>query len=206
MSKVQYQEGRTLIESCKYTPQRDEKRWKTWCKVQENGRWCKSLITGNSASIWQHSDQRVFLQDNTDFGLITITIPHLMVNDSGNYRCEIYDSDQNTTDVIRRIYLKVSPVTTWKTTKHSQTTTETPLTTKHFQITTEIPLTNSVIPLNISRLSHSSLFWNSSIIHALEGLIVTKGLVFTALVVLLNRCRGPGKGRSHCELSQKQND
>ncbi|XP_043818772.1 natural cytotoxicity triggering receptor 2-like isoform X2 [Dromiciops gliroides] len=46
---------------------------------------------------------------------------------------------------------------------------------------------------------------SSPFIQVLCGLIVTKGLVFTALVILLSRCRCPGKGKSHLELSQHQN-
>ncbi|XP_020855068.1 natural cytotoxicity triggering receptor 2-like [Phascolarctos cinereus] len=173
---VKYQEGQTLRVNCGYNPQRAEKRWKIWCKVREDERWCERIITRNSVDTAQLTDLQASLVDDTYTGTITITTSNLRVKDSGIYWCGIYDPVSDTTDVLRTIRLEVSPATTSKTTKHSQATTETPLMT-------------SAIPLATSRPSHSSIFSSSPVIQVLCGLIVTKSLVFTALVMCLGRYR-----------------
>ncbi|XP_036624761.1 trem-like transcript 4 protein [Trichosurus vulpecula] len=193
VTQVKYQEGQTLRVSYSYDPQRGEGRWKTWCKVRENGKGCDRLITVNSVYTGQLSDRRVSLKDDTHTGTITISMSNLEVKDSGIYLCGFYDSVNQVIYVIETISLEVSPATTLKTTKLSRPTTETPLST-------------SATPLATSSPPHSSIFSSSPVIQVLCGLIVTKGLVFTALVILLGRCRGPGKGRSQSELSQDQND
>nr|XP_020855074.1 uncharacterized protein LOC110217194 isoform X5 [Phascolarctos cinereus] len=63
--RKKYQEGQTLRVSCDYNPQRDEKRWKTWCKVREDGKACDRLITRTSALTWQRWDSRISLEDDT---------------------------------------------------------------------------------------------------------------------------------------------
>ncbi|XP_020855069.2 LOW QUALITY PROTEIN: natural cytotoxicity triggering receptor 2-like [Phascolarctos cinereus] len=172
---VKYQEGQTLRVSCIYHPWTAEKSWKTWCKLEENGRWCERIITRNSVDTAQLTDLRVSLVDDTYTGTITITMSNLRVKDSGIYWCGIYDSQvRNSVDVLGTIRLEVSPATTSKTNKHSQTTTDSPLTT-------------SAMPLATSRPSHSSTFSSSPVIQVLCGLIVTKGLVFIALLVLFSR-------------------
>ncbi|XP_043855794.1 trem-like transcript 4 protein isoform X5 [Dromiciops gliroides] len=184
--EVNLQEGQTLMLRCRYNPQIRERSWKMWCKWRENRRWCDDLIISNSVIIREHQDPRDSLQDDPNTGIMIITMSELRVKDSGSYSCGIYDSVRNTIEVIRRISLQISPAPTFRTIKHSQTTTETPVTT-------------SATPLVTSRPSHSSIFASSPVIQVLCGLIVTKGLIFTALVVLLR------KGTSHCELSQNQN-
>ncbi|XP_020855067.1 natural cytotoxicity triggering receptor 2-like [Phascolarctos cinereus] len=191
--KKKYEEGQTLRVSCGYNPWRAEKSWKTWCKVRKDGKMCDRLITRNSIFTEQLCNPQASLEDDTYTGIITITMSNLRVKDSGIYWCGIYDPVSDTTDILRTIRLEVSPGTTSKTTKHSQ-------------ITTDSPLTTSAIPLGTSRPSHSSIFSSSPVIQVLCGLIVTKGLVFTALVVWLGRYRSCCKGRSHSELSQDQND
>ncbi|XP_072498144.1 natural cytotoxicity triggering receptor 2-like [Notamacropus eugenii] len=188
---MKYQEGQTLRVSCSYKPQRYESRWKTWCKVREDGEVCERLITRSLDYTAEHRDLRASLKENTYSGTITITMSNLRVKDSGTYKCGIYSSVQNTIDIIRTIVVDVSPVMTLKT-------------TKPFPSTSETPFTTSAIPLTTSSPPQSSIFYNSPVIQVLCGLIVTKGVVFTALVVLLVRCRGPGK--ESLELSQDQND
>nr|XP_020855069.1 trem-like transcript 2 protein [Phascolarctos cinereus] len=89
---VKYQEGQTLRVSCIYHPWTAEKSWKTWCKLEENGRWCERIITRNSVDTAQLTDLRVSLVDDTYTGTITITMSNLRVKDSGIYWCGIYDS------------------------------------------------------------------------------------------------------------------
>ncbi|XP_072498148.1 trem-like transcript 4 protein isoform X2 [Notamacropus eugenii] len=184
VSHMKYQEGQTLKLSCTYNPQKAENRWKTWCKLQENGRLCDRLITRTSILSWQVKDQRTSLEDDNHFGIITISMSNLRVNDSGIYWCGTYDAVNNTIGVIRTISLEVSPEQKVSPPKYSQTTAE-------------MPTTNLTTPVTIS---------SSTVMQVLYGLIVTKGLIFIALVVLLARCRGPGKGSSQSELSQDQND
>ncbi|XP_072494148.1 triggering receptor expressed on myeloid cells 3-like [Notamacropus eugenii] len=159
--QMKYEEGQTLTVYCSYKLQRVETRWKTWCKLQENGRLCDHLITRTPVFLGQLSDARVSLLDDTSTATITITMSNLTVEDSGIYWCGIYDSANNTIDILKKIRLEVAP-----------------------------------------GRPHSSIFSNSLALQALCGLLVTKGLVFTALLVLLCRCRGPEKGRNHSELSQ----
>ncbi|XP_036622920.1 natural cytotoxicity triggering receptor 2-like [Trichosurus vulpecula] len=206
VTQLKYQEGQTLRVICSYEPQTAENRWKAWCKVRENGKSCDRLITAKSFLTWELNDLRVSLKDDPSFGTITITMSNLKVKDSGIYLCGIYDSVNNIIYDTRTISLEISSATTLKTTKLSRPITETPLSTKHSQSTTETPLSTSATPLATSSPPHSSIFSSSLVIQVLCGLIVTKGLVFTALVVLLGRCRGPGKGRSQFEISQDQND
>ncbi|XP_072494522.1 trem-like transcript 4 protein [Notamacropus eugenii] len=190
---MKYKEGQTLTVHCSYKLQRPKNRWKTWCKLQENGRLCERLITRTPVFLGQRRDARVSLEDDTSTGTIIITMSNLTVENSGIYWYGIYDSASNTIDIIKRISLEVAPATSFKTTECSQ-------------LTTEIPLTTSATPLATSSPPHSSIFSSSSVIQVLCGLIVAKGLVFTALLVLLGRCRDPEKGRGHSELSQEQND
>ncbi|XP_078011506.1 natural cytotoxicity triggering receptor 2-like isoform X6 [Phascolarctos cinereus] len=107
--RKKYQEGQTLRVSCDYNPQRDEKRWKTWCKVREDGKACDRLITRTSALTWQRWDSRISLEDDTYSGNFSITLSKLRVNDSGIYWCGIYDPVSDTTVVLRTISLEVSP-------------------------------------------------------------------------------------------------
>ncbi|XP_072498146.1 natural cytotoxicity triggering receptor 2-like [Notamacropus eugenii] len=194
--QVKYQEGQTLRVNCSYKPQKTEDRWKTWCKLREDGEVCDRIITKKSDSFMlPFMEPRASLKDDTSTGTITITMCSLTVEDSGSYWCGIYDSVNDTIDVLRKVGLKVSPGTISKTTKCSRPTISRP--------GIETPLT---IPLATSRPPHSSIFFNSPVIQVLCGLIVTKVLVFTALVVFLARCTGLGKKRSQSELSQDQND
>ncbi|XP_078011500.1 trem-like transcript 4 protein isoform X1 [Phascolarctos cinereus] len=195
--RKKYQEGQTLRVSCDYNPQRDEKRWKTWCKVREDGKACDRLITRTSALTWQRWDSRISLEDDTYSGNFSITLSKLRVNDSGIYWCGIYDPVSDTTVVLRTISLEVSPDQKGSPPKYSQTTAE-------------MHTTNLVTPVTISRKSHFSIFSGSEVIQVLYGLIVTKGLIFTALVVLLGRCSSGQvfcwAGRSHSKLSEDQKD
>ncbi|XP_036621783.1 natural cytotoxicity triggering receptor 2-like [Trichosurus vulpecula] len=195
VSQLKYQEGQTLRVRCGYNPQGTEKNWKTWCKLRENGRVCDRIITKKLQSFMlPFMESRASLEDDTSTGTITITMSNLRVGDSGNYQCGIYDSDKDTIDVIRTIRVEVSRGKSRPT--HTQ----------HSQSTTEMPLTTSAISLATSSPPHSSIFFSSSVIGVLCGLIVTKGVVFTVLIALLGSCRHPGKGRSQSELSQDQND
>ncbi|XP_068964443.1 natural cytotoxicity triggering receptor 2-like [Petaurus breviceps papuanus] len=169
---VKHQEGQTLRVSCNYSPQIAEERWKTWCKLREDGKVCDRLITRKSVLAWLLKDPRTTLEDDTYSGTITITMSKLRVNDSGNYWCGIYDSVHSTIDAMGTIRLEVSPGQKVSPPKYSQTTAE-------------MPTTNLVTPVTIS---------SYPVIQVLYGLIVTKGLVFTALLVLLDRCRGPAVG------------
>ncbi|XP_068963039.1 trem-like transcript 4 protein, partial [Petaurus breviceps papuanus] len=104
-----YKEGQTLTVTCHYSPQIGENRWKSLCKFRENTGLCYSLITRKPDFTEQYRDPRASLEDDTYFGTITITMANLTVEDSGNYRCGIYDSVHNTIDVISTIRLEVSP-------------------------------------------------------------------------------------------------
>ncbi|XP_074092996.1 natural cytotoxicity triggering receptor 2-like isoform X3 [Macrotis lagotis] len=168
-SVVQFQKGQTFRVSCRYTPQRNEKRWKIWCKLQENGQ-CKKLITRNSKSI-EHSDLRASLEDNTNTGIITITMSDLRMKDSGIYYCGIHRSGSNTIDVISIIRLEFSPATTMKTTIHPQTTIDSPLTT-------------SAIPLDTSSPRHNQKFiiWGFVLASLLLLGLLSAGIVYTVKI------------------------
>ncbi|XP_074046085.1 uncharacterized protein LOC141489207 [Macrotis lagotis] len=174
-SNMKYLEGQTLRVICRYPPRRDEKRWKIWCKFQENERRCKHLIIWNSTSIQQHSELSTSLEDNIYTGITIITMSELRVNNSGIYSCGIYDSVRDNLYIVRSISLEVSPAITSKAT-----------------------------PMDTNRPSHSSIFWTFPVFRTLWGLIVVKGLVFTALCLISCARTGARKGRSHCELSQDQ--
>ncbi|XP_074092994.1 uncharacterized protein LOC141523594 isoform X1 [Macrotis lagotis] len=180
-SVVQFQKGQTFRVSCRYTPQRNEKRWKIWCKLQENGQ-CKKLITRNSKSI-EHSDLRASLEDNTNTGIITITMSDLRMKDSGIYYCGIHRSGSNTIDVISIIRLEFSPATTMKTTIHPQTTIDSPLTT-------------SAIPLDTSSPRHNQKFiiWGFVLASLLLLGLLSAGIVYTVKI-----SRKPRTGDDNCQ-------
>ncbi|XP_036622919.1 trem-like transcript 4 protein [Trichosurus vulpecula] len=191
VTQVKYQEGQTLRVSYSYDPQRGEGRWKTWCKVRENGKGCDKLITVNSFYTWQLSDRRVSLKDDTHTGTITISMSNLEVKDSGIYLCGFYDSVNQVIYVIETISLEVSPAPILRTTKHSQPTTEIPLSTKHPQTTTEITFTTSATPLATSspRDKEKFIIWGS----VLASLLLV-GLLSVGIVYMVKISRKPGTG------------
>ncbi|XP_020855066.1 uncharacterized protein LOC110217189 [Phascolarctos cinereus] len=193
--KKKYQEGQTLRVNCGYNPQRAEKRWKIWCKVREDERWCERIITRNSVDTAQLTDLRASLVDDTYTGTITITMSNLRVKDSGIYWCGIYDSFRNSIDVLRTIRLEVSPAAIPKTTKGSRPTTETSVTTKHSQTTTETSLTTSVISLATSspRDNQKFIIWGSVLASLLLLGLLSAGIVYTVKV-----SPKPGAGDDDC--------
>ncbi|XP_020855164.2 CMRF35-like molecule 7 isoform X2 [Phascolarctos cinereus] len=168
---VKYQEGQTLRVSCIYHPWRAEKSWKTWCKLEENGRWCERIITRNSVDTAQLTDLRVSLVDDTYTGTITITMSNLRVKDSGIYWCGIYDSVRNSVDVLGTIRLEVSPATKLKTIKLSQTTTNSPLTTSAIFLATSSPRDNQKF-----------IIWGSVLVSLLLLGFLSAGIVYAVKV------------------------
>ncbi|XP_068964437.1 trem-like transcript 4 protein [Petaurus breviceps papuanus] len=177
--QVKYKEGETLRGAWNYSPHRDENRWKTWEKLSQNKRRWDTLIARKPDFTEQYQDPRVFLEDDTYFGTITITMANLTVEDSGYYRCRIYDSVHKTIDVTRRIRLEVSPVL--------KTTTETPVTT---------PVTTSSTALINSSLSNNQKFIvvGSVLVSLLLVGLLSAGIVYT---VKISRKRGTGDDDCH---------
>ncbi|XP_043855791.1 uncharacterized protein LOC122752894 isoform X2 [Dromiciops gliroides] len=167
--KVKHELGQTLILRCSYNPQIYEMRWTTWCKWRENGGVCDRLITKNSVSLLEIWDPRASLQVDPYSGIITITMSKLRVEDSGIYSCGIYVSFSNTFEFIRTISLQVSPAPTLRTTKHSQTTTETPVTT-------------SATPLVTSRDHQTFIIWGAALASLLLLGLLSAGIVYTVKI------------------------
>ncbi|XP_072498138.1 uncharacterized protein [Notamacropus eugenii] len=174
-------EEETFRVNCSYKFQEYD-GWMNWCKKKEGGEDCNILGSEGNFQFSFLGNECLSSYDRNS-GIMTIVMYKLRVNNSGIYECGILDSEGKRV-ILKRFHLVVSPATILKTTKYSQPATE-------------IPLITSATPLATS---------SSPIISVLCGLIVTKGLVFTALLVLLGRCRDPEKGRSHSGLSQEQND
>uniref|UniRef100_A0A4X2M2V8 Ig-like domain-containing protein n=1 Tax=Vombatus ursinus TaxID=29139 RepID=A0A4X2M2V8_VOMUR len=179
---VKYQEGQTLRVNCSYNLQRDEKSWKSWCKVKEDGTVCNTLIirkSGFPGLLW---DTRASLADDTYTGRITITMSNLRVKDSGIYWCGIHDSVRNTIDILRTIRLEVSPATTSKITKHSQTTTETSLTTSAIFLATSSPRDNQKF-----------IIWGSVLVS-----LLLVGLLSLGIIYIMKVSQKPGTGDDDC--------
>uniref|UniRef100_A0A4X2LQK8 Ig-like domain-containing protein n=1 Tax=Vombatus ursinus TaxID=29139 RepID=A0A4X2LQK8_VOMUR len=179
---VKYQEGQTLRVNCSYNPQRAEKRWKTWCKVREDEQWCTTVIIRKSGFPEQRGDSRASLADDTYTGRITITMSNLRVNDSGIYWCGIRDSVRNSIDILRTIRLEVSPATTSKITKHSQTTTETSLTTSAIFLATSSPRDNQKF-----------IIWGSVLVS-----LLLVGLLSLGIIYIMKVSQKPGTGDDDC--------
>ncbi|XP_064255453.1 polymeric immunoglobulin receptor-like [Passer domesticus] len=65
---------------------------KAWCKIKE-GKMCNVLVTSRSESPAGNSTARggVSIQDDTQQGMVTITMEQLQVQDSGVYWCALQD-------------------------------------------------------------------------------------------------------------------
>ncbi|XP_064589145.1 polymeric immunoglobulin receptor-like isoform X3 [Zonotrichia leucophrys gambelii] len=65
---------------------------KAWCK-REEGKTCKVLVTTTSESPAANStaQERVRIQDDTQQGIVTVTMEQLQVQDSGVYWCALLD-------------------------------------------------------------------------------------------------------------------
>ncbi|XP_072498141.1 natural cytotoxicity triggering receptor 2-like isoform X2 [Notamacropus eugenii] len=181
--QMKHKEGQTLTVYCSYKLQRAENRWKTWCKLQENGRLCDRLITRMSDFIDQRSDARVSLEDDTSTGTIIITMSYLTVEDSGIYWCGIYDFASNTIAIIKKIRLEVAPATILKTAKHSQPTTKTPLTTSGTALATISPRDNQKF-----------IIWGSVLVILLLVGLLSAGIMYA---VKISRKQGTGDDDGH---------
>ncbi|XP_074092988.1 natural cytotoxicity triggering receptor 2-like isoform X2 [Macrotis lagotis] len=153
-------EGETFSVSCSYNPQH-ENGWMNWCKKTSNGEscWITRLLANSKFSLL---GKDYFSSFDSKRNIFTITMYELKINDSGVYECKIFRLPKGKQVILRRFYLVVSPVQTQSPIKGLQATSET---------TTNISVTNRVAIL--------------SFVLVFYGLILMKGLVFLALLIVL---------------------
>ncbi|XP_071434702.1 polymeric immunoglobulin receptor-like [Pithys albifrons albifrons] len=101
---------------------------KAWCK-EGAGTLCEILVTTSSGPSGNHSmsqDGRVRIQDDTQQGMVTITMEQLQAQDSGVYWCAL--QEPSGLSRMEEVTLKVSQALTSKDLPHTEDTSQvTPL-------------------------------------------------------------------------------
>ncbi|XP_026510890.1 CMRF35-like molecule 1 [Terrapene carolina triunguis] len=85
-------EGQSLVVECRYRSPDYSATRKTWCQLR--GEICSPLVSTSYTSYGYNNkvaSGRTTIEDDTRNGIVTITMEKLQVQDSGVYRCALYD-------------------------------------------------------------------------------------------------------------------
>uniref|UniRef100_A0A674IHK4 Ig-like domain-containing protein n=1 Tax=Terrapene triunguis TaxID=2587831 RepID=A0A674IHK4_9SAUR len=85
-------EGQSLSVQCPYNTQRYKEEKKAWCRSTVQNKWEVLVNTYHGFLSYQNSAQkgRARIHDDTQKGIVTITMEKLKVDDAGVYWCALY--------------------------------------------------------------------------------------------------------------------